>query len=79
MTINIDDLDLQPSVDDVDEFLLRFCMEHKFPVLMASSIILARMLHLNKQSNNVEDFAKLLATVSVGIHNKEYEKPENLH
>lgn len=77
--MNIDDLNLQPAVDDVDEFLLKFCMTHKFPVLMASSIILARMLHLNKQANNVEDFAKLLATVSVGIENKEYEKPEKLH
>ena len=77
--INIDDLDLQPSVDDVDEFLLKFCMEHKFPVLMASSIILARMLHLAKQANVTEDFAKLLATISVGIHNKDYEKPEKLH
>lgn len=77
--INIDDLNLQPSVDDVDEFLLKFCMEHKFPVLMASSIILARMLHLARQANVTEDFAKLLATVSVGIHNKDYEKPEKLH
>ena len=77
--MNIDDLDLQPSVDDVDEFLLRFCIKHKYPSLMASSIILARLLHLNKQAGNVEDFAKLLATVSVGIHNKDYDKPENLH
>ena len=77
--INIDDLNLQPSVDDVDEFLLKFCMEHKFPVLMASSIILARMLHLARQANVTEDFAKLLATISVGIHNKDYEKPEKLH
>lgn len=77
--MNIDDLDLQPSVDDVDEFLLKFCMTHKFPVLMASSIILARMMHLNRQANNIEDFAKLLATLSVGIHNKDYEKPENIH
>lgn len=77
--MNIDDLDLQPSVDDVDEFLLKFCMEHKFPMLMASSIILARMLHLARQTNVTEDFAKLLATISVGIHNKDYEMPEKLH
>ena len=77
--MNIDDLNLQPSVDDVDEFLLGFCIKHKYPSLMASSIILARLLHLNKQAGNVEDFAKLLATVSVGIHNKDYDRPENLH
>ena len=77
--MNIDELNLQPSVDDVDEFLLSFCIKHKYPSLMASSIILARLLHLNKQAGNVEDFAKLLATVSVGIHNKDYDRPENLH
>lgn len=77
--IDINELNLQPSVDDVDEFLLKFCMQHKFSSLLASSIILARLLHLNKQTGNVEDFAKLLATVSVGIHNKDYEIPENLH
>lgn len=77
--MNIDELNLQPSVDDVDEFLLKFCMTHKFPSIMASSIILARLLHLNKQTGNMEDFAKLLATISVGIHNKDYEVPENLH
>lgn len=77
--MNIDDLDLQPSVDEVDEFLLKFCIQHKYPSLMASSIILARLLHLNKQAGNVDDFAKLLGTVSDGILNKEHEKPENLH
>jgi hypothetical protein len=46
---------------------------------MASSIILARLLHLNKQAGNVDDFAKLLGTVSDGIVNKDYERPENLH
>jgi hypothetical protein len=79
MNIDINELNLQPSVDEVDEFLLKFCIQHKYPSLMASSIILARLLHLNKQAGNVDDFAKLLATVSVGIHNKDYEIPENLH
>jgi hypothetical protein len=79
MNIDINELNLQPSVDDVDVFLLKFCFEHKYPSLMASAIILARLLHLNKQAGNAEDFAKLLATVSVGIHNKDYEVPENLH
>lgn len=77
--MNIDDLNLQPSVDDVDEFLLKFCIQHKYPPLMASSIILARLLHLNKQAGSIDDFAKLLNTISDGIVNKEYEKPENLH
>ena len=77
--MNIDDLDLQPFVDEVDEFLLKFCTTHKFPALLASSIFLARLLHLNKQAGSVNDFAKLLGTVSNGIENKDYERPENLH
>jgi hypothetical protein len=77
--MNIDDLDLQPAVDEVDEFLLKLCISHKYPSLMASSIILARLLHLNKQAGNVDDFGKLLMTVAGAIENKEYEKPENLH
>lgn len=77
--MNIDDLNLQPSVDDVDEFLLKFCIQHKYPALMLSSIVLARLLHLNKQAGDVNDFGKLLRTVADGIENKEYEKPENLH
>ena len=77
--MDINDLDLQPSVDDVDEFLLKFCFQYKYPALLTSSIILARLLHLNKQSGNIEDFTKLLSTISVGIQNKEYEIPEKLH
>lgn len=79
MNIDINELNLQPSVDEVDEFLLKFCIQHKYPSLMASSIILARLLHLNKQAGNIEDFSKLLATISVGIHNKDYGVTENLH
>lgn len=77
--MNIDDLNLQPSVDDVDEFLMKFALTHKYPALMITSIILARLLHLNKQTGDVNDFGKLLRTVSDGIENKDYEKPENLH
>ena len=46
---------------------------------MVTSIILARLLHLNKQTGDVNDFSKLLRTVSDGIENKDYETPENLH
>ena len=40
---------------------------------------MARLLHLNKQVGDVDDFGKLLLTVSDGIVNKEYERTENLH
>lgn len=73
--IDIDDLDLMGPISEVDEFLLQFCIKNKFPALMVSSVILARLLWLNRQAGSSEDFSKLLLTVSHGIDNKTYDKP----
>lgn len=78
---NIDDLDLAEPVADVDEFLLSFAIKNKFPALLVSSIILARLLWLNRQSDSSEDFGKLLHSISSSIDKKEFDKPidKNLH
>jgi hypothetical protein len=73
--IDIDDLDLMGPVSEVDEFLLSFCIKNKFPALMVTSVILARLVWLNKQSGSTEDFTKLLQTVVDGILNKHYDSP----
>jgi hypothetical protein len=73
--VDIDDLDLMGPVSEVDEFLLSFCISNKFPALLASSVILARLLWLNKQAQSTEDFSKLLHTVADSILNKEFDKP----
>ena len=73
--VDIDNLDLMGPVAEVDEFLLSFCVTNKFPALMASSVILARLLWLNKQAQSSEDFAKLLHNVADSIVNKEFDKP----
>jgi hypothetical protein len=79
--IDIDDLDLMGPVSEVDEFLLQFCIKNKFPSLMATSVIMARLVWLNKQGGSTEDFAKLLESVVESINNKELDIPtdKNLH
>ena len=73
--VDIDDLDLMGPVSEVDEFLLSFCIRNKFPALLVSSVILARLVWLNKQGQSTEDFTKLLHSVADSIVNKEFDKP----
>jgi exoribonuclease R len=79
--IDIDDLDLMGPVSEVDEFLLEFCVRNKFPSLMATSVIMARLVWLNKQGGSTEDFSKLLLSVVDSIDKKEFDIPadRNLH
>lgn len=72
---DIDDLDLMGPVAEVDEFLLQFCIKNKFPALMVTSVILARLVWLNKQADSTEDFAKLMSSVVDSIDKKELDKP----
>ena len=76
-----DDLELMGPVGEVDDFLLQFCIKNKFPSLLASSVVLARLMWLNNKSNSTEDFAKLLHSIADGITKGELEIPtgKNLH
>lgn len=73
--IDIDDLELMGPVGDVDDFLLQFCIKNKFPALLASSVVLARLMWLNRQGSSSEDFAKLLHGIADSIDKNEFEKP----
>jgi hypothetical protein len=75
--MELDDLELGNAVSEVDEFLLQFIIKNKFPALLASSVILARLLWLNKQANTTEDFSKLLGTISDGMVNQKYDLPKD--
>ena len=75
--MELDDLELGNAVSEVDEFLLQFIIKNKFPALLASSVILARLLWLNKQANTTEDFSKLLGTISDGMINHKYDLPKD--
>jgi len=76
-----DDLELMGPVGEVDDFLLQFCIKNKFPSLLASSIVLARLMWLNRQGSSSEDFAKLLHGIADGIDKGELDIPigKNLH
>ena len=73
--MNVDDLNLAEPVVEVDEFLLSFAIKNKFPALLVTSIVLARLLWLNRQSGSTEDFSKLLQSIASSIDNKEFDKP----
>lgn len=77
--MDISDLELKEAVDEFDSLLLEYCIKHKFPALMATSIVMSRLLHLNKQFGEVKDFSDLLKVISKNIDDEKYEKPEKLH
>jgi hypothetical protein len=78
----VDDIDLSGAVAEVDEFLLQLSIKNKFSPLVASSVILARLVWLNSIGNSTEDFSKLLGTIVNGIDDKTYDvgiQERNVH
>ena len=73
------DVKLEFAVEEIDLFLTEFCVKYKVSPLMASSVFLARMTHLNKSYDSIDDFGKLLNDVSSKIENKELEPTNQLH
>jgi len=60
----IKDEDLAKLSYDVDDMMHKFCMEYKISPLMLSSVILARLSHLNVSAKTVDDFINLLLSVT---------------
>lgn len=60
----IRDEDLENLSYDVDDMMHKFCMEYKISPLMLSSVILARLSHLNVSAKTVDDFINLLLSVT---------------
>jgi hypothetical protein len=75
--MNISELQLEQPITEVDDFLLEMAIKHKLPSLLLSSIVLARLMHLNNSFNTIDDFKTLLDSISQGIKNKEFEVPDN--
>jgi hypothetical protein len=73
--MDISDLNLEEPIAEVDDFLLQLAIKYKLPGLLLSSIMLARLMWLNKQCDSTEDFKRLLISVTEGIDNKEFEVP----
>jgi hypothetical protein len=75
--MNIDELQLEQPITEMDDFLLEMSIKHKLPSLLLSSIVLARLMHLNSAFNTMDDFKSLLDSISKGIDNKQFEIPDN--
>jgi hypothetical protein len=58
--MNISDNELALASLEFDEFIHEFALKYKLPALMVSSIVMARLIHLNKNYGNIDHFNKLL-------------------
>jgi hypothetical protein len=75
----IEDSELDSVVLEMDECLLQFALKHKLPALMVSSIVLSRLVWMNKLTGSADDFVKLLSTVIDTIHKEESTTTGSLH
>jgi hypothetical protein len=49
---------------ELDDLMHRLCMEYKISPLVLSSIVIARLSHLNVAAKSVDDYVNLLLTVT---------------
>ena len=60
----ISDEDLGKLSYEIDDIVHKLCIEYKVSPLMLSSVILARLSHMNAASQSMVDYQKLLLSVS---------------
>ena len=60
----ISDEDLGKLSYEIDDIVHKLCIEYKVSPLMLSSVILARLSHINAASQSMVDYQKLLLSVS---------------
>ena len=60
----IKDEDLAKLSYELDDLMHRLCMEYKISPLVLSSIVIARLSHLNVAAKSVDDYVNLLLTVT---------------
>ena len=79
--MDINQLNLEEPIAEVDDFLLQLTIKYKFSGLLTSSIMLARLMWLNKQGDSTDDFRKLLLSIVEGLDNKKFDTPDqgNMH
>ena len=77
----IKDEDLAKLSYEVDDIMHRLCVEYKISPLMLSSVMLARLSHLNVAAKTVEDYINLLLSVTNMDFNAltEPQKPVQVH
>jgi hypothetical protein len=60
----IKDEELAKLSYELDDLMHRLCMEYKISPLVLSSIVIARLSHLNVAAKSVDDYVNLLLTVT---------------
>ena len=77
----INDEDLAKLSYEVDDIMHRLCVEYKISPLMLSSVMLARLSHLNVAAKTVDDYINLLLSVTNIDFNAltEPQKPVQVH
>ena len=49
---------------EIDLFLGKIAVEYELPAILVTSVVLARLVHLNKQFGDKADFIKLLNAIT---------------
>lgn len=62
----MEDKNLEILSNEMDELLVKTCIRHKVSPLILSSVILARLMHLNQSAHSLDDFKQLMTEVSTG-------------
>lgn len=62
----MDDQALEVISNELDEIVTVLCIKHKLSPLILSSIMLARLYHLNNAAGSTEDFKQLLREIASG-------------
>lgn len=60
----IRDEDLENLSYEIDDIMHKLCIEYKISPLMFSSVMIARLSHLNVSAKTVDDFINLLVSVT---------------
>lgn len=77
--MSIDESQLDVMVHELDEYLLKFASQHKLSALLVSSVMLSRLLWMNKLAGDPQDFSKLLQSIIDTIEQEQNEVTGNLH
>ena len=76
----MDDTQLEVIAHELDDYLVQFSIKYKVSPLNLSSILLARLAHLNNTFNSKDDYIKLLSSISdTLVLDKHIDNTNNLH
>mgnify|MGYP003343663724 CR=1 FL=1 len=75
----MNDKDLEILSNAMDELLVRTCIQHKVSPLILSSVLLARLMHLNEAAHSMDDYKQLLVEVGTGVVGEDEDYDRVIH